>query len=98
MSVIFQRQPENRHSYDTITESVATVQTYRHLESEYDEIDDKIQILNSSSIKTSSDNFEKTAISTGNPSPTLGTSDLLVPINDFQREQNEKYYTVKVYH
>lgn len=62
------------------------------LELVYDEIDDKIQILNSSSIKTSSDNFEKNpAISTGKPPPIFGTSDFLVPINDFQREQHKKY-------
>lgn len=87
----FQKQPENRHSYDTIPESVAIVQTYGPLESVYDEIDDKIHVHNSISMKTLSDIYEKPGVSTGNPSRTLGTSDLLVPMNDFQREQNEKY-------
>ena len=70
-----QTQPENRHSYDTITESVATVQTYRHLESEYDEIDENVEVHNSSSKNTLSDNYEEPGISTRTSSPTHGASD-----------------------
>ena len=82
-----QTQPENRHSYDTITESVATVQTYRHLESEYDEVDDKVQVQTSSSLKTFSDNYEEPEIATGTSSPTHGASDLRVPLNEENTKQ-----------
>lgn len=85
-----QTQPENRHSYDTITESVATVQTYRHLESEYDVIDEQVQVYNSSSVKTLSDNYEKPVVTTGTPSPTHETDDSLLPHNDFRMDQDTK--------
>lgn len=82
-----QTQPGNRHSYDTVTESVATVQTYRHLESEYDEVDEKVQVHTSSSLKTFSDNYEEPEIATGTSSPMHGASDLRVPLNEENTKQ-----------
>lgn len=57
-----QQQPENRISYDVISES-STLQTYRPLHSEYDEINEKVQIHNLCSSKPSSEMYKGPEIS-----------------------------------
>ena len=52
---------------NTISESATTVQVYRPLESEYDEIDVKQQHL--------LDNYERQILRKCNPAPTQGTSE-----------------------
>lgn len=58
----FQQQEENRRSYMSIPESVKTIQVYRSLEAEYDEINEQIPIHYPSS-SNSSFNNENTNIS-----------------------------------
>lgn len=75
-----QTQRENQHSYDTISESTTTVQVYRPLESEYDEIDVKQQHL--------LDNYGRPILRKCNPAPAQGTSESGIKKDDFRVEQN----------
>lgn len=70
-------------SYDTISESAETVQVYRSLESEYDVIDEKLQIQNSRFSQTS-DGYER-SLSFEN-----GTKATSFPIKDIRVKQSSK--------
>ena len=62
-----QDQQVSRQSYDTISESAKTVEAYRSLESEYDEIDEKLQIQNSLSLHVQiPHDYEKPKVSSRN--------------------------------
>lgn len=79
-----QQQPENRISYDVISES-ATLQTYRPLHSEYDEINEKVQIHNSCSSKPSSELYGGPEISIRDQFPKHGSTS--TDSNDLTNEQ-----------
>ena len=83
-----QDQQGRRQSYDTIPDSAITVQDYRSLESEYDEIDVKLQINNLQLSQTLVDDYERPNVS---PKHSLRTYDITAsdfPMNDLQVEIN----------
>ena len=82
-----QTQRENRHSCDTISESATTVQVYRSLESEHDEIDVKQHNF--------SDNYERPTLSKCNPDPKHGISDSEIKKDDFRVEQNTEKLSLR---
>ena len=83
----FQLQKEIHTSYDTVSESIGTIPVYQPLKAEYDEINEKIQIHCSGSIRESNV-CEKEHISS-----EKHTSDTQVnkfQVNDIVLEQNIK--------
>ena len=79
-----QQQPENLISYDGVSDSATTVPIYRPLQSEYDEINEKLQINNCCSSKFTSTIYEEPRFTKRNQFPTQG----IVPMNDFRMKQN----------
>ena len=87
-----QQQPENRISYDLISESATTLQIYRPLNSEYDEINEKVQIHNFRSSKPSSETDEGPEISHRNPFPIHGITS--TDSNALMKEQRTEQLTL----
>ena len=83
----FQLQKEIHTSYDTVSESIGTIPVYQPLKAEYDEINEKIQIHCSGSIRESND-CEKEHISTEKNTTDTQVNNL--QINDIVVEQNIK--------
>lgn len=82
---LVQMQPENRQSYETISESATRQEVYRPLESEYDEIGVKQH--------NSPVTDERPTHSTCNPGPSHRTIDSDIQENDFRVEKNtEQFY------
>ncbi|XP_078314580.1 uncharacterized protein LOC144619708 isoform X2 [Crassostrea virginica] len=83
----FQLEKENHTSYDTVSESLRTIPVYQPLKAEYDEINEKIQIHCSGSIRESND-CEKEHISTEKNTTDTQVNNL--QMNDIVVEQNIK--------